>query len=361
MTNITKIVLTGGPCAGKTTALARVNEHFSSMGYQVFTLPEVPTLFSTAGFNFLTDNRSFHYQAEKAVLRLQMEMEDRFVEMCSACDKPVIIVCDRGAMDISAYLTPDLWQAIMDEEGTNTVQLRDSRYDAVLHLVSAANGAEKFYTTATNQHRSETIEQARELDMKVSSAWTGHPHLRIIGNEEDFENKIRSVLTEISSLLGLPAPIDEERKYIVEVVGEIPGYIESEITQTYLLSEPGTEIRLRKRGWQGNYVYSQNTKKQVSDTERIETERQISPRQYVSLLPQADPSRQVIHKIRKNFVWEGQYFELDSYLQPALNLNILELEGTSKSDEVSFPPFLKVVADITGSTDYYNYNIAKKE
>ncbi|MCR4816974.1 MAG: ATP-binding protein, partial [Bacteroidales bacterium] len=51
---ITKIVLTGGPCAGKTTALARIVEHFSGMGYQVYTVPEAATLFSQSGVNLLT-------------------------------------------------------------------------------------------------------------------------------------------------------------------------------------------------------------------------------------------------------------------------------------------------------------------
>ena len=33
--SITKIVLTGGPCAGKTTALSRIQEFFSNIGYHV--------------------------------------------------------------------------------------------------------------------------------------------------------------------------------------------------------------------------------------------------------------------------------------------------------------------------------------
>ena len=39
MNQIKKIVLTGGPCAGKTTAMVKVIEHFSSLGYKVFTIP----------------------------------------------------------------------------------------------------------------------------------------------------------------------------------------------------------------------------------------------------------------------------------------------------------------------------------
>lgn len=59
MSTIKKIVLTGGPCAGKTTALVKVIEHFSSLGYKVFTIPEVPTMFTQAGMDYLTKNATF--------------------------------------------------------------------------------------------------------------------------------------------------------------------------------------------------------------------------------------------------------------------------------------------------------------
>lgn len=68
MNTIKKIVLIGGPCAGKTTALVKVIEHFSSLGYKVFTIPEVPTMFTQAGMNYLTSNKDFFYVGEKATL-----------------------------------------------------------------------------------------------------------------------------------------------------------------------------------------------------------------------------------------------------------------------------------------------------
>ena len=281
---ITKIVLTGGPCAGKTTAMARIIEHFSSLGFQVFAIPEVPTMFSSAGVNYLTQNKSLFFEAEKSTLNIQLALEDHFAKMAAECSKPVLIVCDRGTMDISAYVAPEVWQALTEEMGTNTVTLRDARYEAILHMVTAAAGAEQFYTNENNKFRSEDVEMARELDRKVLSAWTGHPHLRVISNHMDFDDKLRQVLNEISTVLGVPNPIEQERKYIVKVIDDIPDYTESEITQTYLLSEPGTEMRVRKRGWQGSYVYFQTIKKTVSSDKQIETERRITAQQYVDLL-----------------------------------------------------------------------------
>ena len=120
MNNIKKIVLTGGPCAGKTTALVRIIEHFSGLGYKVFTIPEVPTMFTQAGMNYLTDNAKFFYEGEKATLQIQLALEDSMMRMAQTIDKPVIIVCDRGAMDISSYLTPELWNRIIGELGYTT-------------------------------------------------------------------------------------------------------------------------------------------------------------------------------------------------------------------------------------------------
>lgn len=360
MNEITKIVLTGGPCAGKTTALVRIIEHFTGLGYQVFTLPEIPTICITAGVNYLTDDRQYHYQAEKSTLLMQMHMEDQFMEVAAKCGKPAIVVCDRGTMDISTYMPEETWQALMNDVGSNTIQLRDSRYDAVLHLVSAANGAEEFYNTDTNAVRSEDPKTARKLDIKLITAWNGHPHLRIIDNSNDFEKKLRRVIKEISIVMGLPVPADHQRNYVVEVTGELPNPTESEITQTYLKSEPGTERRLRKRGWDGSYVYLQSLRKQVSDTEVIETERQISPYQYVTMLQQADPERETIRKIRKNFVWEKQYFEIDTFLDHEDGLSILEIAGVKDPANIKFPPFIKVIKDVTGDAEYFNSTIAKK-
>ena len=362
-TDIKRIVLTGGPCAGKTTALVKVIEYFSSLGYKVFTIPEVPTLFSQAGMNYLTDNKGLFYQGEKATLEIQLALEDKFLRMAQECDQPTLIVCDRGAMDISAYMSPEMWDDITKALGTSTVQLRDQRYDAVLHLVSAADGAEQFYTTSNNAQRYEKMDeqglrQARLLDKKVIDAWKGHSHLRVINNHEDFEKKLNRVLKEISTVLGIPQTIQEERKYIVEVTGELPDCIVSEITQTYLVAEPGCEVRLRRRGWQGKYVNVHTTKTPVSETEWVQTERQISNNLYNSLLQQADPYRQTIQKTRRSFIWKGQYFELDEFKKPVDGLMILETKGVASDESVKFPPFIRVIEDITGNKRYYNYNIA---
>ena len=366
MPDIKRIVLTGGPCAGKTTALVRVIEHFNSLGFKVFCVPEVPTLYSLGGWNYLTPNRQLYFEGERAILETQLAFEDHFQRMAEVCQKPVLIVCDRGTMDISAYMKPEEWESITRDAGVDPASLRE-RYDAVLHLVSAADGAEQYYTTATNSTRYEKADEeglrlARELDKKVIKAWSGHPHLRVINNHDDFERKMQRVMREISNVLGLPQRVMEERKYIVELTGPLPETIDSDILQTYLVSEPGTEVRLRRRSWSsGKVVNVHNTKKRSAPGEQIETERQVENALYESLLQQADPYRQSISKLRQSFIWKGQYFELDTYHGALDGLVILETKGIADAEDVNFPPFIRVIKEITGNKEYYNYNLALRK
>jgi len=75
------------------------------------------------------------------------------------------------------------------------------RYDLVIHLVTAADGAEKFYTLSNNTARSESPELARELDQKVRECWVSHPRLVVVGNEDDFSKKIASAFEPVLALI----------------------------------------------------------------------------------------------------------------------------------------------------------------
>lgn len=204
--SIKRIVLTGGPCAGKTTALSRIIEHFSTLGYKVFCVPEVPTMITQAGWSYLTDNHDFYYEGEKVILELQLELENKITRLAETCVEPCIIVCDRSVMDISTYIAPEMWQELCSSVGETQQSLLD-RYDAVIHLITAADGAEAFYSTDTNVNRYEKADEAgrqlaRDLDKKQMLVWSAHQHHRVIDNSTDFEGKLQRVINEIEEILN---------------------------------------------------------------------------------------------------------------------------------------------------------------
>jgi predicted ATPase len=217
---IYKVAITGGPCAGKSTSLKRIHESLTAKGFRVFSVPEVPTLVVQAGGMILMSkfNIQERIKFQSLLIRFQMYAEDYFTRLAEMSKSPSVVLCDRGTVDPAAYVSKEEFQAIMDEEGWSWVTLRDRRYDRVVFLSSAANGAEPFYTLENNVARSEGLDVARHLDKKTLEAWTGHPHITICPNiaGETFEQKIDRALRAVEKTVGLEMQNNRYEKYLIE-------------------------------------------------------------------------------------------------------------------------------------------------
>lgn len=362
---IPRYVLTGGPCAGKTTALAMLRQKLTDRGITPFVVPEVATQIIASGVSFqgVTDWNEF----QKKVIKTQLAQEDiieSFAELQPGARK--ILICDRGAMDGMAYVDPKLFEAIVHDMDYRLIELRDKRYAGVFHLVTAADGAEAFYNF-DNPARHESAEEARALDKKTLGAWTGHEHLRIIGNRSaqgkpiSFEEKMDALLKEFCHSLGLPVPLEIERKFLLDLSSEAPipcSPVEVMIQQTYLLStDPGIERRVRQRSQKGGSLYTYTEKEEVRPGVRIERERTVSAREYLELLKQRDPALKEIVKRRFSFEYMGQYLQLDNIRSP-LRIAFLEVELTEENDVVTIPHFLTAIREVTDDPLYKNANIA---
>lgn len=198
---ITKIVITGGPCAGKSSAMQRIEEEISRYGYKVLSLPETATELYECGISPDAFNSNIDYQI--CQLKLQREKEAVFDMAARAinADK-VLIVCDRGALDNKAYMSDEQFAQALAITGENESELLNS-YDAVFHLVSVAADAQELYTTDNNEARKETAQEADELDRRVFAAWSGHHYLRAVDNSTDFKGKLDRLIKEILSFLGI--------------------------------------------------------------------------------------------------------------------------------------------------------------
>lgn len=122
--HITRILLTGGPCAGKTTAMAAISQDLAQLGYKVLVVPEAATLIMKGGAMIVsssfTEQQGLLFQ--KALMRLQIGLEDTFLEIGQMVEnQPVVILIDRGLLDGSAYVSAENWQALLDDMGCNIV------------------------------------------------------------------------------------------------------------------------------------------------------------------------------------------------------------------------------------------------
>lgn len=195
-----RIVLTGGPCAGKSTSLEHVTKAMTAKGYDVLAVPEVPTIMMNGGCKYpgLSDPlKLLHF--EVALTQLQLSIEDQFTRVAQSTGRPTIVVLDRGILDPKAYMGPDTWQAVLEYSGWSDEQLLE-RYDMVLHLVTAADGAEEFYTTANNAARTESPEQARALDKKMIGVWGEHARHTVVPNRGSFATKLEETVAAVEQL-----------------------------------------------------------------------------------------------------------------------------------------------------------------
>lgn len=193
-----KIVLTGGPCGGKTTAQKELAAQFAREGVRVICVPEVATLLLGAGFSiadFLLEKKTLF---QSAILRHQLALEDSIEHLAEhSLSQKTLMICDRGAMDGKAYCTQRQWQSVLEDTGLDESHLL-GRYDHIFHLTTTADGAVGDYSTLTNACRFESVEEAIQTDRKLRIAWQSHRNHHIYSNEQGLAGKIEKIRSHLS-------------------------------------------------------------------------------------------------------------------------------------------------------------------
>lgn len=204
-----KIVLTGGPCAGKSSALKAVKEHLVQKGYIVYIIHETATELIKSGVDNKRNQRIF----QPAHVELQIAKED-IIESIAEKEygfpmwHKIIFLCDRGAIDAHAFCSDEDFAYVQRYTGYYEEDMLN-RYDAVFHLDTAPKSS---YTLANNEARSETPSEAQEVNERNFRVWKRHPYLVRIGNEDSFDKKIEKLLHAIDIFLGETKATDKDWK-----------------------------------------------------------------------------------------------------------------------------------------------------
>lgn len=373
-----RIMITGGPCSGKTTALNVIPEWLDNFGYYTVTVPEAATLLITGGAPAqvwarldrlgITDFRKKFVQFEETLIHTQLGLEEQFAKILKLKTDDAakrVMVCDRGAIDAASYCTLEEFAAILKHNRWDVNDLYERRYHGVFHLVTAADGQEQYYTLANNPARFENADEARKADQRLREILTsyGHPHFRVIGNNTLFAGKMQRLKAAIQQCLGIPISLEIERKFFVHnrnVSIPVP-FSRSHIKQAYLKSEG--EERIRHRISKNGEMFYRTFKIPTTHLSvREERETHISVYEYHELMDRRDPARDVIEKDRICFLWKDQYFELDRFTAPdrIKGLVLLEIELTEESEKIELPPWLGTVSEVTDNPKYKNVALAQR-
>ena len=174
-----RIVLTGGPGAGKTAVNGLIRQSFCP---HVKVLPEAAGIVFGGGFPRSADPR-IRQASQRAIYYVQRELES-----AADVDHPAVLLCDRGTVDGVAYWPGpgDLWHAVGTTLGD---ELR--RYDLVIHLRTPT--VEAGYNHA-NPLRTESPTEARAIDERIATAWLEHPRRVEVESSAEFLGKAARVL-----------------------------------------------------------------------------------------------------------------------------------------------------------------------
>lgn len=95
-----KLVLTGGPCGGKTTGQARLSTFFENMGWKVYRVPETATVLIGGGVKFqdLCEEEVFRFQED--LIKTMMQIEQTFFDLASSSTVNTLVICDRGGCNL---------------------------------------------------------------------------------------------------------------------------------------------------------------------------------------------------------------------------------------------------------------------
>lgn len=181
-----RIVLTGGPGAGKTAVLELLR---TMECRRVHVLPEAAGILFRGGFPRSTDP-ALRRPAQRAIFYVQRELE-AIAEVANV----EVVLCDRGTVDGLAYWPgpEDMWASL----GTSLDE-QLARYHTVIHLRTPPPGAGYNHV---NPLRIESAQEAAEIDARIDAAWARHPRRFEIPATPDFLAKAAQAVAIVQSEL----------------------------------------------------------------------------------------------------------------------------------------------------------------
>ncbi len=183
-----RIVLTGGPGGGKTTAADLFRRE---IGDRVVIVPEAATILFQGGFPRSTESGPRRI-AQTAIYQVQRKLEDVQASLYPGRT----LLCDRGTVDGAAYW-PGREGEYFRTVGT-TLKTELDRYDAVIFFETAAVGGASI--EGGNPMRNESLDEAVGLDRKLRRLWSQHSRFILVPHNPSFFKKISFGLAALEGI-----------------------------------------------------------------------------------------------------------------------------------------------------------------
>lgn len=256
-------------------------------------------------------------------------------------NKQIAIICENTAeTDFFAHAAQILTSGInLNPDIIINPAVDKSRYDSVIYI----------------------FQQLPKDDCDTLNSWVGHQHIvTVYGSCTD--DRLQRFAEILNHICGIPSPLEIERKFLIkypplQLLHNMPNCCCTHISQVYL-DIPDANVRLRKRTVDGICSYIRTEKSKISALTRIETECDITEKEYNELLQYSHPNMAVIDKKRYCLMHKGKYFEIDVFPFWS-DKAYVEAELISEDEQVELPPFLEVIKEVTQDRRYTNKALAQ--
>lgn len=354
---IFKIVLTGGPCAGKTTAVEQIKKELKEKNIPCIVWNEVATELINSGIK-PWEWEPFEFQSfvlEKCMLN--EEISSHYKVKNEDKEGIVVILFDRAIYDNMAYLNESSeFFKLLRFHGLDPMKTLDS-YDLVIDMLSLATCKPIDYNIINNLARTETPEEACEKDLKTSQAWANHRNLKIMSSVVSEAEEIEMIKKTIYDFIDGKYE-DKVTRFLVDSensdLSAYNNYIAIDTDSFYLDTCDDSKCKVSQNRCNG-VSYTLEIYKDVDDRRIKTTSTIISEEYYNDLLYTYNSLGEEIAK-EIGFVYERNLCKL---IFDGNNV-ILEIHSNNVNDDIKIPNNINVIREINSNEMNFGTKFKKK-
>ena len=340
--DIIKIVFTGGPCAGKTTLINKTREYLQKNNYKVLVVPETATNILGIGINSKLLGSVEKFQS---VIFKKQIFNEKLIENVSKKLKgeQLIILYDRGILDNKAYCENyQTFDKIINTQSRSEISFLDN-YDLVFDLISTAVCAPEKYNLTSNKERTETIEEAIQLDQQTSNAWVGHSNLKIINSNISLEDVFKIIKKEILDYIKNSNKQEIKQFYLDNLIDDFINYNDKnsrliDIEEIHLnKNKSNINYVIYKRIYKDSTSYVLKVFKKENNIIKTYYNTKILFEEYLELLTKYGIKDSIAYK-QLSFIENRQNYDIKFFD----DCTILEYEENKLNEELIFPNNIKI-------------------
>ena len=201
-----KIVLTGGPCGGKSATLASIDKNYKKEGHNFYLIDETATTLFINEFNKILINgqsiSKFDFQTIIFLVQFIKEYNAETDFLYKGNGNKSTIICDRGLLDGKAYMNNSDFKNMLKKFNLDESFLLKT-YSVVFHLTSIYFKDKDFF----KEHRPFAVDDVLDIDYNLWEIWKKCPNHFIVPITNLIEEKINIIYKYLDDVIDYNSPM----------------------------------------------------------------------------------------------------------------------------------------------------------